>query len=340
MWTGADGFHRFPKHKPAKKPKLDGAVKKEAPEAASMSRKQSLAAADYSNIKLGPTPLSGMSSKEAAEIYVRRVELEVVGDDNFEEVKADRGKWLRAILDAFDAPYLQVPDTKIMDLEEFQRWQKEHHSMTMEEFEKRSAKKHAEATATHLFHQVVDGHEKGSLLASTGQSFAQEGRLNCKARLENVITAIKRSTIIRYDLVSGRRVTELVAHLVAFFNRKEENKQMNDKKAKEPSKKKAAKKANAEANAKSRGKTATKKVSAAKAKKGKAKTGAKPQTQNKRSGKGKAAVVEDEDESSNDEFDSSARDASTYIEESEPAVAEDAEVDEDYDEDAEESSSD
>jgi hypothetical protein len=97
MWTGADGFHRFPKHRRAKKPKSDAAVKKEAPEAASMSRKQSLAAADYSNLKLGSTPLTGMSSKDAAEIYVRRVDLEVVGDDNFEEVKADRGKWLRAI---------------------------------------------------------------------------------------------------------------------------------------------------------------------------------------------------------------------------------------------------
>ena len=196
-----------------------------------MSRRQSLLAAEYSNAKVGSGPLRGMSRDEAAEMCVKRVELNISGDDNVDEVKADREKWLRAIMQAFDDPYNQASKTKNIDLEE------------------ESTGRLAEAIATHLYNQVVDSHEKGSLVRSSGNSFKHDGKLKCKDRLEDIIKVLTGLTIIRYDLVTGARVHELVANPDAVFKRKEENKHENDRKrankeaaeaAKDTNKKKAS----------------------------------------------------------------------------------------------------
>lgn len=248
----------------------------------SMSRRESLLAADYSNVKVASGPLQGMSRDEAADMYIKRVELNISGADNVNEVKIEREKWLRAIMQAFDDPYNQAPKTKNIDLEEFQRWQREHHALTMELFEEDPKNCLAEAIATHLYNQVVDGHEKGSLVKSSGNSFKHDGKLTCKDRLENIIKALRGLTIIRFDLVTGARVHELVANPDAVFKRKEENKLENDRKK---VKKEAAEAAN------------KKKVSAVKAENGNA------QTNNKRSGQSKSAVIEESSSGSDDHSD-------------------------------------
>jgi hypothetical protein len=277
----------------------------------SMSRRESLLAADYSNFKVASGPLQGMSPDEAADMYIKRVALNITGIDNFNEVKAEREKWIRAIMQAFDDPYNQTPKTKTVDLEEFQRWQKEHHALTMEVLEEDPTGRLAEAIATHLYHQVVDGHAKGSLVKSSGNSFRHDDKLKCKERLENIIKALTGLAIIRYDLATGARVHELVANPDAVFKRKEENKLENDRKkvkkdaadaAKMTNKKKAADaltEDNVETNARNIAKGG-----------------------NKRRGKSKPAIVEEDDEpdepSNSEALVSSAPNVSTSIPEQEP----------------------
>jgi hypothetical protein len=250
----------------------------------SMSRRESLLAADYSGVKVASRPRKGMSPKEAAERCFKRVRLSISGDDNVDEVKAEREMWLDSIMQAFDAPYNQTPKTKNIDLQGFQHWQKEHHALTMEQFEEDPADDLAEAIATHLYNQVVDGHEKGSLVESCGKSFRYDTKLNCKDRLEKIIKALTGLTIIRFDIVTGARVNELVANPDAVFKRKEENKLENDRKRVRTEAAKAADK---------------KKASALTAKNGKA------QVNDKRGGQTKSAAVEDDHESSSGSDDAS-----------------------------------
>jgi hypothetical protein len=277
----------------------------------SMSRRESLLAADYSNFKVASGPLQGMSPDEAADMYIKRVALNISGIDDFNEVKAEREKWIRAIMQAFDDPYNQTPKTKTVDLEEFQRWQKEHHALTMEVFEQDPTGRLAVAIATHLYNQVVEGHTKGSLVKSSGNSFKHDDKLKCKDRLENIIKALTGLTIIRFDLVTGARVHELVANPDAVFKRKEENKLENDRKK---VKKEAADAAKATNNKKAADALTEKNV----------KTNASNIAKggNKRRGKSKPAVVEEDEESdhaSDSEASvSSARNVSTSVLESEP----------------------
>ena len=309
----------------------------------SLSRRESLLAADYSEVQVSAHPLKRMSHDEAAEKYIRREELDIDGDGNVEEVKAERDAWIRSIMQAFDAPYNQEPKTKKIPVAEFLRWQKEHHSLTMEKIQEGANNDLAEATATYLYGLVVEGHEKGSLIKSPGTSFNYNLKINCKDRLEKIIEVLERLAIIRYDLVCGARVHELVANPVAVFNRKEENKLENDKK--KPAReamlgRKAEEKAMAEGTAKSDAGLPVKTKAAAKAKNNTSKNGKKTKTDNKRGGKGKAPVTNDDNVSSNDvgeesnEFGSeilgsSARGGSSSVPESEPVKNEDAGADED-----------
>lgn len=245
----------------------------------SMSRRESLLAADYSGVKVA-RPRKGMSPKEAAERCFRRVRLNISGGDNVAEVKAEREKWLDAIMQVFDAPYNETPQAKNIDLQSFEHWQKEHHALTMEQFEEDPTDDLAEAVATYLYSQVVDGHEEGSLVESCGKSFKYDTKLNCKDRLEKIIKVLTGLTIIRFDVVTGARVNELVANPDAVFKRKEENKLENDRKKIKKEAAEAAKTTN------------KKKVSTLKVENGNA------QNHNKRSVQSKYAVVEDDEESS------------------------------------------
>jgi hypothetical protein len=202
---------------------------------AKVGRRESLVAADYSGVKIASDESRNMSRKQAHDIYVRRVPLELKTVDNVEEVKAERQKWIRAIRDTFDAPYNDEPEMKKLlgeKLLEFQRWQKEHYVITLEYLNKHIEHDRAEAAATVVYYEVVDAHEKGSLVESSGTTFEHEVKMTCKDRMENVISVLKALTIIRKDLVFGYRLTELVAGPGFVLKRKEENKQENDKKKK------------------------------------------------------------------------------------------------------------
>jgi hypothetical protein len=279
-------------------------------ESISLSRRESLLAADYSTVKLASGPLQGMSPEEAADLYIKRVALNISGLDNFNEVKAEREKWIRAIMQAFDDPYNNTPKTKTVDLEEFQRWQKEHHALTMEVFEEDPTGRLLEAIATHLYNQVVGGHQKGSLVKSSGNSFRHDDKLKCKERLENIIKALTGLAIIRYDLATGARVHELVANPDAVFKRKEENKLENDRKK---VKKDAADAAKA---------TDTKKALALTEDNVKTNASNIAKGGNKRRGKSKPAVVEEDEESDHasdsEALPSSAPNVSTSVPEPEP----------------------
>jgi hypothetical protein len=263
----------------------------------SMSRRESLLAADDSDFKVASCPLQGMSPDEAAEMCIKRVNLNISGDDNVDEVKAERDNWLHAILQAFDAPYNNAPKTKNIDLEEFQRWQKEYHALTTEQLRQDPTYRLAEAIATHLYNQVVDSHKKGSLVKSSGNSFRHDEKLKCKARLENIIKAVTGLTIIRFDLVTGARVHELVANPDAVFKRKEENKLENDRKKVKKDAADAAKAKNTEkATALTQENVKTNASNIAKA-------------GNKRRGKSKPAIVEEDEESNSKPDDSSDSEA-------------------------------
>lgn len=286
-----------------------------------MSRRESLLAADDSDFKVASGPLQGMSRDEAADLCIKRVNLNVSGADNVNEVKAESEKWIRAIMQSFDDPYNPTPKTKNVDPDGFQEWQKEHHALTMEVFRADSTNKLAEAIATHLYNQVVASHEKGFLVKSSGNSFRHDVLLNCKGRLESIIKALTGLTIIRYDLVTGARVHELVANPDAVFKRKEENKLENDRK-----------KANKEA-AEAAKATDKKKPTALTAKNLKAQTANKMKSDNDSSGQGKAAVVEEAIEESSSGSDdpprpedlaSSTRDVATFITEPKPVNNSDA----------------
>lgn len=283
----------------------------------SMSRRASLLAADDSDFKVASRSLQGMSPDEAAEMCIKRVELNISGDDNVNEVKAERDNWLRAILQAFDAPYNNAPKTKNIDLEEFQRWQKEHHALTTEQLRQDPTYRLAEAIATHLYNQVVDSHEKGSLVKSSGNSFRHDEKLKCKDRLEKIIKALTGLAIIRFDLVTGARVHELVANPDAVFKRKEENKLENDRKK--------VKKEAADAADAAKAMTNNEKAFALTEKN--VKTNASNIAKGGNKGRGKSApTVVEEDEESNDPSDSeplasSARNASTHVPDPEPVEA-------------------
>lgn len=263
-----------------------------------LGRRESLLAADYSRVTVAPRTLRGMSRQEAADRYIRRVDLNIKGADNVGEVKADREKYLRRILEVFDAPYDQAAQTKDIDPEEYLRWQKEHHALTMEQFENDESGDLAEATATYLLDLIIEGHEKRSLIESTGLSFSYDGKLNCKDRLEKVIEVLTRLTIIRYDFVRGARIMELIANPEAILKRKEENKQTNDKKK---SNKSAADKKKAEEQAKSQGEVEPdEECSARRTTTRKAKNVTKTKTVDKRGGKSKGTVPEDDEETISD----------------------------------------
>jgi hypothetical protein len=198
-----------------------------------LSRKESLIATDYSNVKISSDQLQGMTREEAQDKYIKRVALEIKGEDNVDEVKAEPEKWIRAIMDTFTAPYNETPEMKSYkahNLPEFQRWQKEHFALTMEHLEQNKAQNLAEASATVLYHMIIDAHEKGALIESPGKSFGPETSMTCKTRLKRIISVLKALTIIRRDLVVGFRLVELVANPGRVLKRKEENKQENDKK--------------------------------------------------------------------------------------------------------------
>ncbi|KAM0713115.1 hypothetical protein Q7P35_000567 [Cladosporium inversicolor] len=276
-----------------------------------MSRRESLLVADDSDFKVASGPLQGMSRDEAADLCIKRVDLNVSGADNVDEVKVESEKWIRAIMQAFDDPYNPTPKTKNVDSEKFQQWQKEHHALTTQVFRDDPTNKLAEAIATNLYNQVVASHEKGFLVKSSGNSFRHDVLLNCKGRLENIIKALTGLTIIRYDLVTGARVHELVANPDAVFKRKEENKLENDRKK--------ANKAAADA-AKA---TDKKKPSALTAKNLKAQAASKAKSGNKRVGQGESAVFEESSSGSDDPPDSGALASSTrkvapHITESKP----------------------
>jgi hypothetical protein len=241
----------------------------ESQASSNMSRRESLLAADDSDFKV--------ASDEAADRCIKRMALNVSGADNVDEVKAESEKWIRAIMQAFDDPYNPAPKTKSIDPEEFQEWQKEHHALTTEQFREDSTNTLAEAIATNLYNQVVDSHEKGSLVKSSGNSFRHDDKLKCKERLEKIIEVLTGLAIIRFDLVTGARVHELVANPDAVFKRKEENKLENDKKK---ARSEAAKAAN------------RRKPSALTAKNLKAQNANKAKSYNKRGGQGKVTVVE------------------------------------------------
>lgn len=211
-----------------------------------LSRRQSLAAADFANVKVADGELKGMTFTEAQEKFTRRMSLQIDGLDDVAEVKAEPKKWILAIMEAFDQPYSQTPKMPTFKqalVPEFQRWQKEHHAATMEHLEENKGKDLVEACATMLYHLVVDAHEKGAIVESAGKSFAHDVTSTCKQRLEKIIEVLTSLTIVRRDLVTGFRLSELVASPSFVMKRKEENKQENDKK-------KEHKKARTEAKAK------------------------------------------------------------------------------------------
>jgi hypothetical protein len=198
-----------------------------------VSRRKSLLAADYSGVKIAPDKLRRMSREEARAICENRKALEIVGDDNVDEIRANPDKWIRAIVDTFDAPYKDAPETKAPTPEKllkFRLWQKENYAATMEHFSKHKDKNFAEAVATSLYYAVVDAHERGYLIKSSGTSFKHEEKLTCKDRMEKIIHVLKALTLVRKDLVYGCRLAELVAGPGHLLKRKEENKQGNDKK--------------------------------------------------------------------------------------------------------------
>jgi endonuclease V-like protein UPF0215 family len=261
----------------------------------SLSRRASLLAADDSDFKVASGPLQGMSRERAAEMCIKRVDLDFTGADNVDEVKAEREKWIHDIMQSFDDPYNPAPKTKNIDLEGFKQWQKEHHALTTEQFREDPTNMLAEAIATHLYNQVVDSHEKGSLVKSSGTSFIHDCNLKCKDRLEDIIKVLTGLTIIRYDLVTGARVHELVANPDAVFKRKEDNKQENDRKRVKKEAEDATKA------------TDKKKTSAKKAKNG------KTETNNKHSGQSTSAIVEESSSGSNDHSDPEAVRPSTLV---------------------------
>jgi hypothetical protein len=199
-----------------------------------VGRRESLVATDYSGVKVASDKIQDMSRKQAQKVYVRRVLLVLKTDDNVEEVKAERQKWIRGITDTFDAPYNDKPETKELlgeKLLEFQRWQKEHYGVTVEELNKHIDSGLAEASATVLYYMVIDAHEKGSLIKSSGSAFKHDEKATCKDRMEKIIAVLKALTIVRKDLVFGDCLTELVANPGYVLKRKEENKKENDKKS-------------------------------------------------------------------------------------------------------------
>lgn len=211
-----------------------------------LSRRQSLAAADFTNVKVADGELTGMSFIEAQEKFTRRMSLQIDGSDDVAEVKAEPKKWIVAIMKAFDEPYSQTPNMPTFKqalIPEFQRWQKEHYAATMEHLEDNKGKDLVEACATMLYHLVVDAHEKGAIVESAGKSFTHDVTSTCKQRLERIIQVLTALAIVRRDLVTGFRLNELVASPSFVMKRKEENKQENDKK-------KEHKKARTEAKAK------------------------------------------------------------------------------------------
>jgi hypothetical protein len=199
------------------------------------SRRESRVAADYSGVKIAPDKLRRMSREEARDICARRLVLapEVEGDDNVDEVKADPDKWIRAIMDTLDAPYNNAPETKTLTPEKllvFQRWQKEHYAITMEYLNEHVDSDLTEASATVLYYMVVEAHEMGFLIKSSGTSFKHDQKATCKDRMEKIIAVLKALTIVRKDLVFGDRLTELVANPWYILKRKEENKKTDGEK--------------------------------------------------------------------------------------------------------------
>ena len=75
------------------------------------SRRQSLAAADYTDVKVADGGVKGMTFAEAQEMFTSRRALDIDGSDDVNEVKAEPEKWILAIMQAFDQAYSQTPNT-------------------------------------------------------------------------------------------------------------------------------------------------------------------------------------------------------------------------------------
>ena len=172
----------------------------------------------------------GLTFDEAINIVNKQKKIKE-GDD-VAVVKAQPQKWITAIVRAFrkapsDTPTLiDFEDMSPKFLPGFIKWQTDH----VEKTEKRlkGGARLPEAIATVVFNLVIQRHEKGTLEKSYGARIKPDTTLSCSTRLKLITAAIEKLAIIRWDVVAGIRLDDLVNNPVAAAKFKETNKKVND----------------------------------------------------------------------------------------------------------------
>lgn len=200
-----------------------------------LTRRESLASDAYANQKVVKGPLEGISLQEALNVHNMRIMLKIKpGTDSVNAVKSESSKWIDAIRHVYDQPYSQMPVARTFPahmISGFQSWQKKENHAAKEKLFNDETGVLAEASAVHIFHMVVEAHEKGGVLESHGTSWKYDVESTCQQRLEKIVEVAKVSGVIRSDMVYGRRLIELVADPTYTLKRKEDNKYENMRKA-------------------------------------------------------------------------------------------------------------
>lgn len=215
-------------------------VKKENKPKASASKKSKKKSTSKAKQQAVKFPIDGTqllidSLTTARQVAIKRIPLEVVGDD-LAEVVARPEHWIPKIAKAIEADYkTQSDDNDRLTVEgrrEFERWQKEHENKAWALFERHPNKsRFAQACARIFYEKVTEAHTIG--LEDVNKTISNGGadvKLKCSERINAAIKAIEDYSIVKYDFLRQDRHEALISSPSGFVARKQENCFVNYKK--------------------------------------------------------------------------------------------------------------
>jgi len=181
---------------------------------------------EFVHTNFGQGVYRGMDNEHAVQRLTKRGALIVDKEsDDVENVMADRERWVRAIMSAFDKPCSPVPLVKDFGplVEKFKAWQDENYGHVMKEINEDKVGDIVEAAATVVYSKIVDSHKAGNLELH-GLSLNHDYKMTCSQRLTKCIEILEKSAVIRRDVITNTRIVEFVGSPAVMLSRKEHNK--------------------------------------------------------------------------------------------------------------------
>lgn len=172
-----------------------------------------------------------------AEIYlIIRSPLKLRGKDDIDEVLTNRTRWIDLIFNAMDDDYEEPPAhltpekrDQFIAMQKANRRKLHHFLYKYLPTIGKNADTWTNARAMQVFDLVVEAHANGG--PRSIDSIQPNVRMKCSERMQEVISVIQRKAILRYDVVKGQRLYQIIANPKIAATKKESNKTCNTVKA-------------------------------------------------------------------------------------------------------------